>query len=353
MSSKTSLVSLTHIYHVEFKVLVANSTLAINNFFTTYWTALKYAASQAALSITPLVNRLDPLKQHGWVWQNLLTMLGFGLAFLGIPAVGVWILERTATSTKTFASITAISFMQAPATARAMWPIGTDNSRLVQTAQLQQALSDASDTLGSMIDNANSLLMNDMVTFINYVKGGQYSGPSDFSLPDKTDGLDWALKAYMTSVALSKNSWAAKPSAIYYDTFEDACQSGYMDGDYICGYETGGAFFWSPDTGRTYGLMKYNDRDADTQTRELLHEIVDKGWAPLNILFDGAYNCTKEGRASPDSLSWVNFNWDGTLDIACISQLPIRIGCNAPCEPGTNGTCPFHRDDSCNGGSIL
>ena len=280
-------------------------------------------------------------------------MLSFGLAFLGIPAVGVWILERTATSTKAFASVTAISLMQAPAAARAMWPIGTDNSRLVQTAQLQQALSDASDTLGSMIDNANSLLMNDMVTFINYVKGGQYSGPNDFSLPDKTDGLDWALKAYMTSVALSKNSWVAKPSNTYYDTFEDACQSGYMDGDYICGDDTGDASYWSPDTGRVYVLEKDEDRGAAKQNRELLHEIVDKGWAPLNILFDGAYNCTKEGRASADSLSWVNFNWDGTLDIACISQLPMRLGCNSLCEATSNGTCPFHRDDSCNGQAIL
>ena len=325
------------------------SITAINNFFSTYWTALKYAVAQASLTITPLINRLDPIDPTGWTWLNMLTMLGFGLAFLGVPAIGVAILSLTSTA-RFAASALAISFMQAPAATRAMWPHGTDNSRIIQSADLDQALSDASSTLSDMISNTNSLLMNDMTTFIKFVEGGQYSGPDMLSLPAKTVGLDFALKTYMTSTAMGRNSWLALPHlGNYYNSFEDYCVSangGIPDGDYICGDSSGGASYWSPDTGRAYNLVYQRQKPGDAnQQRELLHEIVDKEWAPLNILFDGSYNCTAAGKSGSGD---INFNWDGTLDISCISQLPMKIGCRDYCEL-VNGTCPFLQDQNCNG----
>lgn len=324
---------------------------AINNFFSTYWTALKYAITQASLAVTPLVNRLDPIDTSGWSWLNLLTMLSFGLAFLGVPAIGISILALTGTA-RFAASALWVSLMQTPGAARAMWPHGTDNSRIIQSAQLDQALSDASSELSDMISNTNSLLMNEMNTFIKFVEGGQYSGPDMLSLPAKTVGLDFALKTYMTSMAMAKNTWVALPHlGVYFDSFEDACSSangGHADGDYICGFDDGTAQYWSPDTGRIYDLNYGRQGVTEPpQQRELLHEIVDKEWAPLNILFDGSYNCTKAGKSGSSD---INFNWDGSLDISCISQLPMKIGCRDYCEL-VNGTCPFLQDQSCNGQS--
>ena len=278
-------------------------------------------------------------------------MLAFGLAFLGIPAVGVAILELGATA-KYAASALAISLMQAPATARAMWPIGTDESRMIQIGELNQKLSDASQELSNMITNANTLLMNDMTTFIKYVEGGQYSGPDKLSLPAKTTGLDFALKTYMTSVAMSKNGWYAVPNTgMFYDSFADFCMSGnggHADGDYICGWDDGTASYWSPDTGRSYFLTKdtfHNNGGDHVETRDLLHEINDRGWAPLNLLFDGAYNCTAAGKSQIED---INFNWDGTLDVSCISQLTMRVGCGAYCEL-LDGVCPFKTNMTCVG----
>lgn len=280
----------------------------------------------------------------------MLTMLGFGLAFLGVPAVGVAVLELQG-SARYAASAMMISLMQAPAAARAMWPHGTDNSQTIQTANLDQALSDASSELSDMITEANTLLMTDMTTFIKFVEGGQYSGPDMLSLPAKTVGLDFALKTYMTSMALTKNEWVAIPhTGGYYDSFEDACSSGnlgHTDGDYICGYDGGGASYWSPDTGRLYNFVDTRvGLEYRSQARDVLHEIVDKEWASLNILFDGSYNCTAAGKASATD---INFNWDGTLDIGCISQMAMRIGCRDYCPLLEDGTCPFRVNDTCNG----
>ena len=60
----------------------------------------------------------------------------------------------------------------------------------------------------------------------------------------------------------------------------------------------------------------------------------------LPVLFDGAYNCTFQGHASG---SVVNLNADGSLDMACLSVLPMYLNGGA-CPDGAvwvDGKCPF------------
>ena len=61
----------------------------------------------------------------------------------------------------------------------------------------------------------------------------------------------------------------------------------------------------------------------------------------LPVLFDGAYNCTFAGQAGG---SVVSFNKDGSLDMACLSVLPMYVGKGGGCPDGAvlvGGKCPF------------
>ena len=43
----------------------------------------------------------------------------------------------------------------------------------------------------------------------------------------------------------------------------------------------------------------------------------------LPVLFDGAYNCTLEGKAGGGLV--IHVNADGTLDVSCLSVLPMYL----------------------------
>ncbi len=61
--------------------------------------------------------------------------------------------------------------------------------------------------------------------------------------------------------------------------------------------------------------------------------------ADLEVLFDGAYNCTFAGLAGG---SVVGLKADNSLNVACLSVLPMLIQGDCP-EGATfvDGKCPF------------
>ena len=99
------------------------------------------------------------------------------------------------------------------------------------------------------------------------------------------------------------------------------------------------------------------------------------GFADAGILFDGAYNCTRDGRAGGRIVEVVggmegqgkeggmiegrgevaeterNGNGKGqVMDVACLSQLPMYLRCGAPCPVGAKpvqGKCPFGNWENC------
>ena len=275
-----------------------------------------------------------------------------GLAFLGAPSIatavlGLSILARSA------AQVLTISVQQAPSTAKALWPVGTQNSQSVQIGNLEAELGNSTNQLASMVNDAVQLLMSDMPTFVKFVESGQYSGAESLSLPSKVEGLDYALRTYMTSEAFAQNGWVSTPSIGPYETVQDVENSVVggggasctMGNNSVCTNGQGSAIFWSQPTGRVYGFANTNRNWIGVSAYQLLQDTVDNNWAILQVLFDGSFNCTQEGNFG-DSI--VNFNWDGTLDIACISQLPTEIHCGASCPVSLiNNECPFPQSKSC------
>ena len=308
----------------------------INDFFTTYYQALGFAISSAQLSISSMINVLDPAAPKGIPWIEILTALSFGLAFLGAPTLAVTLLNLE-TQFKYAAQTIFISLQQAPGSAKALLPSGTDSSKFYQIGDLESRLGQASDALKTMINAALEKLMTDMPTFVKFVENGRYSGQASYSLPNQSVGLDIALKTYLVSMAMWNNGWFATPLMGPYDLNGPVT---CMDENNVCTEGNPGvlATYFSPDTKRAYGLH-CSSSNPGTSAYQLTRDLVSNQWAPLNVLFDGAFNCTAEGHAGTSN---INFNYDGTLNVACISQLPMYTGCGAPCPaPLINNTCMF------------
>ena len=317
---------------------------AVNDFFTTYYMALGSAQSDAQTVIQALINELDPVKATSFSLLTLLTALSAGLAFLGAPSIAVSVLGLSLL-TRTAAQVLTISVQQAPSTAKALWPTGTQSSQSVQIANIESELGNSTNQLADMINNAVQLLMSDVPTFVKFCESGEWSGAQSLSLPSKVEGLDYALRTYMTSEVMNQNGWAAYPSIGPYETLQDVennisgfnCQ---MGNNSVCTNQWGSAYYWSQATGTVYQFFHKNLAYTGVTAYQVLQDTVDNNWAILEVLFDGAFNCTKEGNFGA---SVVNFNWDGTLDIACISQLPTYSPCGGLCPMyiGPGKTCPF------------
>lgn len=280
-----------------------------------------------------------------------------GLAFLGAPSIAVAVLGLS-TLARSAAQVLTISLQQAPSTAKALWPTGTQNSQSVQIGNLEAELGNSTNQLAEMINSAVQLLMSDVPTFVKFVESGQYSGTESLSLPSKVEGLDYALRTYMTSEALAQNGWISTVILGPYETAQDVENpviggGGWgctMGNNSVCTTDHGFAYYWSQSTGRVYsfsnnGLPGSSKRSDYLTPYQLLQDIVNNNWAILQVLFDGSFNCTQAGNFGN---SIVNFNWDGTLDIACISQLPTRRACGATCPVAlVNNQCPFLWPQTC------
>ena len=293
---------------------------------------------------------MDPIKPTEFTIEYLFIALSVGLAFLGAPSIAVSVLGLTSI-VRSSAQALIISLQQAPGTAKALWPTGTQNSQSIQIGNLEAELGNSTNQLANMINDAVQLLMSDVPTFVKFVESGQYSGTESLSLPSKVEGLDYALRTYMTSEAFSQNGWVSTAFIGPYETVQDLetsipASGGFgctMGNNSVCTNEQGVAYFWSQPTGRVYGFTKQDWTGASAY--QLLQDTVDNNWAILQVLFDGSFNCTQEGNFGN---SIVNFNWDGTLDIACISQLPTHIQCGAECPVALiNGQCPFEYPSGC------
>ena len=331
---------------------MTNSSPAVNNFFTTYYTALGGAQSDAQTVIQGLINELDPIKPTTFDLLTLLTALSVGLAFLGAPSIAVTVLGLSVL-TRTAAQVLTISLQQAPSTAKALWPTGTQSSQSIQIGDVEAALGNSTNQLADMLNNALELLMSDVPTFVKFCELGAWSGSQSLSLPSKVEGLDYALRTYMTSEVMAQNGWQAIPMVGPYETVEDvesstggfSCQMGNNSVCTTLSGSVGLAYYWSQTTGHVYDFHQSNGQYVGSSPYQILQDTVDQNWAILEVLFDGSFNCTLLGHFGDSA---VNVNWDGTLNIACISQLPQVAGCSDGCPVDlVNGACPFNTTASC------
>ncbi|KAL8648231.1 MAG: hypothetical protein Q9210_005108 [Variospora velana] len=341
---------------------------AINNFFHTYYEALYNAAGIVGNNIEQMVQEVCKIEKPSFKIQNILLGLAVGLAFLGAPSFALRFLAIEAKWLTASVQAIVISTQQAPNVGRALYPMGTDNAQLIQTADLHIQLANLTSQMSTMMDGGVYLIMNDTTTFVNYAgagrpgEGGRYSGPNvtntgegtGLTVPSATDDVGYALKTYILTYAMSRNKWYAMfdlgpfatPAEVeqrYTCKFDPAT---YLCLIYVPTYKDDNPYerlddlvrFWSPYSQRVY-LLKNEGPDEALSPYEMIEKINYYRWAPLDIVFDGAFNCTAGGYAGSSA---VTFNFDGTLDLACVSQLPMYTYCGEMCPTAlVNETCPF------------
>lgn len=110
---------------------------------------------------------------------------------------------------------------------------------------------------------------------------------------------------------------------------------------------TGGeseTFYWSSVTQRQYQVSSAGTPAANDATDPSAALTLYENLQGLNlpVSFDGAYDCTLEGKAGGSSV--VNVTADGTLDVSCLTVLPMYLPKNTACPQGAvtvDGNCPF------------
>ena len=211
--------------------------------------------------------------------------------------MGLQLIVRLAAQTLT------TGLQQAPGVAKALWPAGTTDSQIFQISALENELAAAKDQIEAHINGGLGLIMSDLPTFVNFASSGAFSGHESLSLPNITDGIDFALKTYMTSESLLQNGWVAVILGTWNASiFTNTPQCANVAGGVMCPetgdrsqYQNSNGLFWSQNSGRQYMLQK---KKGDGSSYPILSAINVNGWADLGTLFDGSYNCTFDGESS-------------------------------------------------------
>ena len=201
------------------------------------------------------------------------------------------------------------SLRQAPDVAAAIWPSTLNSTNIITTANLPNYLiGGANEDLLRSLNAGLDLIMNDIGTFIAFIAFTGYGLFSSAPFPasvflDLSTGFTSALDTYITSEILANISISVTPGLVASSVLCDPgplCKSSY----------------WSPVTGRRYQYT------GDHSTFDFLQYLLDHAQLNLPVLFDGAYNCTMKGTTAG---SVVSVNPDSSLNVACLSALPMNL----------------------------
>ena len=204
--------------------------------------------------------------------------------------------------------------------------------------------------VGSVLQSALSLIMSDVPTFTAWAENGLYSGPTaSVSVSQTAEGIKSAFDTYLVGEVLSQSHFSATPASriISKETFQHSRTCTTL-GD-VCKDRNGKAFYWSQAYRTQYQINEPKNWASGTAIQQLgyeasaygLLEYIETTDTYMPVLFDGAYNCTLEGKAGGSA---VNINALGSLDVACLSSLPIYLSKGSSCPAGAvqvGGKCPF------------
>ena len=229
------------------------------------------------------------------------------------------------------------SLKEAPAVSKAIWLTKSDPT----TAGSQTA------NFGNSFQPGLTLVMTDHTQFLAFAIHGAYNNDSVPSFSPYPRSFQLAPNAYAYSALLQQNGRYAVPGApaSTVEAFQADCEANTLNEAGSFCTQNGKTIYWSAATKRTYAFSHKGRGPSDS---DLLTRIVSDNWLSLDLLFDGSYNCTASGRAGKSVLQ---FDFDSTPDVSCLSQLPIYLSCNPKAECPTkelvDGKCPFGYDGRC------
>ncbi len=335
----------------------------MNNLFNSWYTAIQFATTQAALAITPIINEIDPEKKSNFLLSDILSALTAGLALLGVPEVSAAIEATVSTTVTAVAHIVSVGIQQAPGVAKAIWPAGTASSQNIQIEDLDAELGKLDSDLSNRINSGLQEIMTDVPSFLAFASNGSFSGSNLHSLPAQTESLDIGFKTYLLTTAMSHNDWRGSWTNLETQSSGPQSNSLVTFGPpnttqvsqslaFGCDFQSNGvcvgngkvqnhpkswAEWPSSQTNRAWVMDQCCYKNKPTSA-DLTQTILKNGWADLGTIFDGGYNCTAAAGSRGGDKPVVSISDNGLLDMSCVSQLPIMIGCNQACPvPPSNG----------------
>ncbi|KAL8709838.1 MAG: hypothetical protein Q9220_005454 [cf. Caloplaca sp. 1 TL-2023] len=232
----------------------------------------------------------------------------------------------------------------APAVANTMWPSGVENDQKIQL-QLPPNV-DGIDIPSSIFLRALKLVMSDIPTFLAFAGNGRFANydPSSVSIVPNPD-LNAGTNTFVTSKLMSSDNLFAVPGVTVDPAAFTKINQCAKSSPSICITESNQVFYLSPSTHRQYELRSKGG-SPKVAIQDQLSSIQDGNWADLELLFDGSYNCTGAGKAGGSIVSW---GAGGTIDVSCLSQLPMYLDCKVPCPTSVlvGGICPFGNWKKC------
>ena len=203
-------------------------------------------------------------------------------------------------------------------------------------------------TSGLQQQSALSLIMSDVPTFSAWAAHGLYSGSTGSMNIVGADGLTSSFDTYIAGEVLSQSQFSATPASttVSKGDFQQGRTCTTL-GD-VCKDIDGKTYYWSQAYRTTYQINEPQDWASGLARKQLdevsaygLLKYIETTDAYMPVLFDGAYNCTLEGKAGGSAIT---LKADNSLDVACLSSLPIYLSKGSPCPTGAvqlDGKCPF------------
>ncbi|KAL8951818.1 MAG: hypothetical protein Q9222_002234 [Ikaeria aurantiellina] len=309
---------------------------ALNQFFSTWYTAMAYATTQAGLAVDGIVQDVDPNKKASGLKEEILTALIAGFAFLAGPEAAV-VGQAAAAGAKVL--VTALQ--QAPGVVKALWPQGTTDTQNWQMANLKDTLGSLDKEIRGRINAALQLVMTDPPTFLDFAANGQFSMPSPPSLDEQTANLDEALKTYLLSKALDANGYdvllqIGQNRQHYHSQAQAGCNFYTSTG--ICNGDSG--IWHSNNSNADYILAPKGGTADNSQAVTITKNAFEKGYSSGRALFDAAATCNglwdtpreawKDGLTTfqpyprPEGVQLFSVSRTG-IDFSCLSQLTVFL----------------------------
>ncbi|KAI4225976.1 MAG: hypothetical protein L6R36_003512 [Xanthoria steineri] len=221
------------------------------------------------------------------------------------------------------------AILRVPILIDVMWP--TDGS----------TISDTDDVFAAGLAN----LMTVIQRFVAFTLDGSFASTMDIAanLSDPT-GLSLAASTLFTTTGLLQNGFIVVPDPKKVDDptllipagrKPEGCTriaDGGNDFGRICDSLDGspaGARYWSAVTNRTYNFQanitstagKETLASGKTNAKQALLDIWNEGYADINVMFDGGYQCQSQGNFG----ALLRVSSDGRMDFNCFSSLPLDV----------------------------
>ena len=224
-----------------------------------------------------------------------------------------------------------IGLRRSPAMIEVMWP--SDGSTLSNTDHVFEA------------GVAN--LFTNLQRFVAFTRLGTFNESMEMAL-SHTTGVSLAAATLYTTTRLLQNGFIVIPDPVPIDNSSllilpgrdpqecteliDLRNGANYDYGRICDAldgSTAGARYWSPSTNRLYNfglnitspLGKATLAAGTTNAKQVLLDIWNEGYADLNLMFDGGYECQVNGFFG----ALLRVASDGQMDFNCFSSLPMDL----------------------------